>query len=153
MTFKLENLSLESMLTVALRAMNFFQGESKHLTASEISFLTLISALPDKFKYAPFSLPAKKYLRNLALEKYQWNITPTNLRNYLYALVKKEVIYSDSDGVMYLTTTYAKLLKEIKLCHENDQPWELAFSFPPKRSAPKVNLKGQGEDTGVKEEG
>lgn len=139
------------MLTVALQAMNFFQGESKHLTASEISFLTLISALPDKFKYAPFSLPAKKFLRNLAMEKYQWNITPTNLRNYLYALIKKEVIYTDSDGVMYLTKTYAKLLKEIKICHETNTAWELAFSFPPKRTPPKVDTKGQGKEFGDQE--
>lgn len=146
MIFKLENLSFERKLDIALRAVNFFQPSTKQLTDLEINLVTLIGLLPDKFKYAPFSQPAKKYLRNQALEKYAWVISPVNLNNKLYSLRDKGLIHHDTDGVMYLTPIFAQMLKEIKTTHHDNKPWELSFSFPQRKMS-----TSQTPNTGAEE--
>lgn len=146
MKINLENLSFERKLDIALRAVNFFQPSTKQLTDLEINLVTLIGLLPDKFKYAPFSQPAKKYLRNQALEKYAWVISPVNLNNKLYSLRDKGLIHHDTDGVMYLTPLFAQMLKEIKTTHHDNKPWELSFSFPQRKMSTNKTT-----DTGTKE--
>lgn len=152
MIFNLENLSFERKLDIALRAVNFFQPSTKQLTDLEINLVTLIGLLPDKFKYAPFSQPAKKYLRNQALEKYAWVISPVNLNNKLYSLRDKGLIHHDTDGVMYLTPIFAQMLKEIKTTHHDNKPWELSFSFPQRKVGVNETLN-PGTETAEKREG
>lgn len=130
MKLNLVNLSLDRKVDIALRAMNFFQIATKQLTDLEILLINIIVHLPDKFKYAPFSIPAKKYIRKLALEQWEWNLSPINLNNRLYSLRDKGIINHDVDGVMYFTPVYEKIIKEIKEAHDEGRAWELAFSFP-----------------------
>lgn len=130
MKLNLVNLSLDRKVDIALRAMNFFQSATKQLTDLEILLINIIVHLPDKFKYAPFSIPAKKYIRKLALEQWEWNLSPINLNNRLYSLRDKGIINHDVDGVMYFTPVYEKIIKEIKEAHDEGRAWELAFSFP-----------------------
>lgn len=151
MKINLENLSFERKLDIALRAINFFQPSTKQLTDLEINLVTLIGLLPDKFKYAPFSQPAKKYLRNQALEKYAWVISPVNLNNKLYSLRDKGLIHHDTDGVMYLTPLFAQMLKEIKTTHHDNKPWELSFSFPQRKMSANKTTDTGAEATTTEE--
>lgn len=130
MKLNLANLSLDRKVDIALRAMNFFQSATKQLTDLEILLINIIVHLPDKFKYAPFSIPAKKYIRKIALESWEWNLSPINLNNRLYSLRDKGIINHDADGVMYFTPMYERIIKEIKEAHDAGRAWELAFSFP-----------------------
>lgn len=144
MIFNLKNQSIERKIDIACRAMNFLQAGHKQLTLLEIQLIAIIATLPDKFKYAPFSLPAKRYVRNVAKDRYNWKITPINYNNKLYALSKKEVITQDIDGVMYFSPRYEKMLQEIRVAHANNKPFELTFSFPPEETK-----KSEGTTGGV----
>lgn len=158
MRFNLENQSLERKLDIALKAINFFQPPHKQLTDLEIILVTLIGQMPDKFKYAPFSVPAKKFIRAQAMEKYNWNITPINFNNKLYSLRDKGLIYHDEDGVMYMTPIFAQLLKEIKDSVNDNTNWELSFFFPKKKTdaseetLPRREDKDSGEQENISTE-
>ena len=129
MKFKLGKLTIERKLDIFFKALNLYQPAHKQLAKKEITLLSLIALLPDKFKYAPFSLPAKKYIRARALELFNWNITAINYNNKLYSLVKKNILVKDEDGVFYFSPTVGQVIENIKQSHLKETVYDITFSF------------------------
>jgi len=72
----------------------------KHMTDSEITIMVEFLTLPTKFKDKRFGTLA----RNKVVEIFSDRtipLTKQNLNNKIYSLIDKDVVYRDSDSVLY----------------------------------------------------
>lgn len=83
------------------------------ITLQDINLLRYFLLLPDKYQYARFSLPAKKQVRELALQD-GWKLSKQAISNRLYALNRKGVLRRDTDGVLYFSEALLKPIIEFK---------------------------------------
>lgn len=84
------------------------------ITPHEVYLLTELLLLPEKYKYARFSSPAKKYLMRMLKEQYDLSVSPQNLNTKIYALIDKGFIWRDEDNVLYLSDTLTKFATKVE---------------------------------------
>ena len=91
--------TLEKFIGKYLNYLNLFTLTK--LTDLDIKVLKYFILLPEKFKYARFSLPAKKRVVEL-LKQEGIKCTPASVTNRLYTIQKKGFLRRDEDNVLYL---------------------------------------------------
>lgn len=93
---------------------NYIQPNSSNvLTSTEMKLLAVFCDLPEKYKYARFSIPAKKKVISIYKELYGETLSGVNLNNKLYCLLDKGFLYRDEDKVIYLKPFLQKAIEEL----------------------------------------
>lgn len=102
-------------------------SEDKQLTQAEIKVLVGFMLLDDKFKWARFSVPAKKRLL-LNLKEQGVEITSQNLNAKISYLVGKGFIVRDEDNVLYLNPLLEQLAKMVSREFKGEFKLEITFT-------------------------
>lgn len=102
-------------------------SEDKQLTQAEIKVLVGFMLLDDKFKWARFSVPAKKRLL-LNLKEQGVEITSQNLNAKISYLVGKGFIVRDEDNVLYLHPLLEQLAKMVNREFKGEFKLEITFT-------------------------
>lgn len=88
--------------------------KDKRLQDCEIDMIAEFMMLPPKYKHYRFASPAKKRVIKSAKEDLGWSLTPTNIRNKLYSLIKKDILTRDEDMVIYFKPHVRKMLDNLE---------------------------------------
>ena len=93
---------------------NFIQPNSNNvLTLTEMKLLAVFCDLPEKYKYARFSLHAKKKAAQIYAELFGETLSGVNLNNKIYCLLDKGFLYRDEEKVIYLKPFLQSALDEL----------------------------------------
>lgn len=96
------------------QVLNLIQDDvTKHLTESEMELLIEFVLLPDKFKYARFSSPAKNRVIVTYAELYNKKLSKINLNNKLYMLLEKGYLRRDTDKIIYIQDFIMRAINSI----------------------------------------
>lgn len=96
------------------QVLNLIQEDiTKHLTESEIELLIEFVLLPDKFKYARFSSPAKNRVIATYQELFDKKLSKINLNNKLYTLLEKGYLRRDTDKIIYIQDFIMRAINNI----------------------------------------
>ena len=100
---------------------------SYFISTHEVYLLTELMLLPEKYKYARFSVAAKKFIINSMSEHYGLKISSQNLNTKIYSLIGKEFIWRDEDKVLYLASIIERFIEQLNQADLNDLQIEIGF--------------------------
>lgn len=130
MLVKYSNLSLRESISKFFHFINAAQLDlSKILTDTEIQVLVEFIILPEKFTYQRFSTLAKRKVREILKEEFNWILTKENLNNKIYAMIEKNILSRDEDGVIHLVKHIKIPVFEMVKAIQNKSSYDITFRY------------------------
>lgn len=130
MIIKYTNLSLRESLSKFFHFVNAAQlDSSKLLTETEIQVLIEFILLPEKFKYQRFSTLAKRKVRELLKNNFNWVLSKENLNNKIYAMIDKNILSRDEDGVIHLVKHLRVPIESLINAVTNKERYDIIFRY------------------------
>lgn len=134
--FKTDEKHIYRRLLCILNA--FYDDDDRKLTNTEIDLLVEFLMLPrKKFEYQPFSTLAKTKVIETA-NTYGWKLSRENVNNKLYALVNKEYLWKDEDGVIYWRPHIKQLIDLLRDSLDEISSFTMPITFILKEDAQKL---------------
>lgn len=130
MIIKYSNLSMRESLSKFFHFINAAQlDSSKILTDTEIQVLIEFILLPEKFRYQRFSTLAKRKVREILKNDYSWVLSKENLNNKIYAMIDKDILERDEDGVIHLVKHIRIPVEQLIEALSNKNPYQITFKY------------------------
>lgn len=110
MKLKLNYSDRNTLLKAYLLIMNQLLPIQRQLTPTEIDLAIAFGTLPEKYKWAPFSIPGKNHL----YQTLGRQVNKSTLNNQLASMAKKGFLKRDEDRVLYLPKYLTQLIDTLK---------------------------------------
>ena len=102
---------------------------TKILTDTEIQVLIEFIMLPEKFKYQKFSTLAKRKVREILKEEFKWVLSKENLNNKIYAMIDKNILTRDEDGVIHLVNHLKIPINSLMDSIQKKKSYDITFRY------------------------
>lgn len=130
MVIKYKNLSLRESLSKFFHFVNAAQlDSSKIITETEIQVITEFILLPEKFHFQRFSTLAKRKVRQILEEEFNWVLSKENLNNKIYSLIEKNILSRDEDGVIHIVKHLRIPITKLLEAYEKKENYEITFRY------------------------
>lgn len=129
MVINYKNLAKRSFLRKYFEILNTAQpNPDKILTTAEIDLLIEFLVLPEKFKYQRFSTHSRIKVSEILKAKNKSH-SRQSINNKIYALIVKDVIKKDTDGVLYIKDYILQGVSKGLEAYEKAGEYNLTFKF------------------------
>lgn len=85
----------------------------RRVTKSQAMLLTEFLLLEDKFKYNRFRIQGKRKVQEGLKQKYDWDVSITNINIFIRKMKDKGIIVEDTDKMKYLNPSLQKIFDKV----------------------------------------